>query len=142
MDAAKTMDSTRLCIQINDTVVVFFQSYTYQNYIEIESQIKNMSTILGLWSNTMFRVLRFRTVNIHCKKERHSQKSDIKLVFNQLPIYSSMLFKVFCYIKTVHGCTKSPVSLLDERVQGRFIFIFIFILHIDKPVKIVHLHQL
>lgn len=43
---------------------------------------QNMLTILGLWSNTMFRVLRFRNVNIHCKIEQLSQKSEIKLVFN------------------------------------------------------------
>ena len=45
-------------------------------------------------------------------------------------------------VKTVNGCTKSPVSLPDERGQECFVFTFIFILNIDKPVKIVHLHLL
>ena len=77
VDTAETMDSTRL----NDSVVVFFQSYTYQNYEESQTKTeKIMLTILGLWSNTMFRVLRFRNVNIRCKKEGLGQKLNIKLV--------------------------------------------------------------
>ena len=71
------MESTRL----NDSVVVFLQSYTYQNYEESQTKTeKIMLTILGLWSNTMFRVLRFRNVNICCKKEGLGQKLNIKLV--------------------------------------------------------------
>ena len=42
MNMAKTMDLTRLCIQMNN-LVFFFQSYTYQTYKEIQN--KNMSTV-------------------------------------------------------------------------------------------------
>ena len=38
MDTAKTTDSTCLCMQINNTVVVFFQSFTRQTYKEIQSK--------------------------------------------------------------------------------------------------------
>ena len=43
MNMAKTMDLTRLCIHMNNLVVFFFQSYTYQTYKEIQN--KNMSTV-------------------------------------------------------------------------------------------------
>ena len=37
MDTAKTIDLTRLCIQITNTVG-FFQSYTHQTYKEIQNK--------------------------------------------------------------------------------------------------------
>ena len=38
MDTGKTVDLTRLCIQINNTVVFFFQSYAHQTYKVIQSK--------------------------------------------------------------------------------------------------------
>ena len=72
MDTAKTIDLTRLCIQINKPVVFFFQSYTYQTYEEIRDKKHDLSKPKVL-SNTMFRISRFRTTDIPRSTERLGQ---------------------------------------------------------------------
>ena len=48
MDTAKTIDLTRLCIQITNTVV-FSQSYTHQTYKEIQNkkQVNSKTKVLN-----------------------------------------------------------------------------------------------
>ena len=73
MDTAKTIDLTRLCIQINKPVV-FFQTYTYmyQTYEEIRDKKHDLSKPKVL-NNTMFRISRFRTTDIPRNTERLGQ---------------------------------------------------------------------
>ena len=63
MDRAKTIILTSLCIQI------FFQSYTHQTYKEIQNK-KHVNSKLKVLSNTMFRISRFRTTDIHHRTDR------------------------------------------------------------------------
>ena len=71
METAKTNDLTRLCIQINKTVV-FFKSYTHQTYKEIQNK-NHVNSEPKVLSNTMFRILRFWTTDIHRRTEQLGQ---------------------------------------------------------------------
>ena len=61
----------RLCIHINNTVV-FFQSYKHQIYKEIQNK-KPVNSKPKVLNNTMFRISRFRTADIHRRTERLGQ---------------------------------------------------------------------
>ena len=62
MNTAKTIDLTRLCIQ----------SHTRQTYNEMQNK-KHVNSKPKEQSNTMFRISRFRTTDIHRRTERLGQ---------------------------------------------------------------------
>ena len=71
MNTAKTIDLTRLCIQIKQYSSCF-QSYTHQTYKEIQNK-KHVNGKAKVPSNTMFRISLFRTTDIHRNTERLAQ---------------------------------------------------------------------
>ena len=71
MDTAKAMDLTCLCLQINNTVGFFFQSYTHRTYKEIQS--RNHVHSKPKVHQVIFRVSQYRTKDIHCRTEQLSQ---------------------------------------------------------------------
>ena len=71
MITAKTIDWTRLCIQITNTVF-FFQIYTHQTYKEIQRK-KYANSKQKVLSNTMFCISRFRTTDIHRRIDQLDQ---------------------------------------------------------------------
>ena len=73
MDMAKTMDLTRLCKQINNTVV-FFQSYTEHTYKEIQRKNHaNSKPKVHQVCGVTPCFLRFRTLDIYRRTDRLGQ---------------------------------------------------------------------
>ena len=64
MDTAKIIN---LCIQINNTVV--FSNHTHIKHTEFKNK-KHVNSKPKVLSNTMFRISRFRTTDIHRRIER------------------------------------------------------------------------
>ena len=60
---------------------------------------QKIESTLGLWSNTMFCISMFRTMDNHRRTERLGQSLGIKIVFLiQLPIFNGILLKTFGYV--------------------------------------------
>ena len=90
MDTAKTIDLTRLCIQITKKEV-FPIIHTLN--LKRHPKPKNVNSKPKVLSTTMFRISRFRTTYIHIVEKTDSVNS---CTFpNQLTMFSGILLKTF-----------------------------------------------
>ena len=74
----------------------FFQLYTHQTYREVQNK-KKLNSKLKVLSNTIFRISRFRTTDIH----RRTERLGIKIVFpNQLTctMFAGIILFFFSYL--------------------------------------------
>ena len=67
MNTAKTIEFD-LYMHTNKQYNSFFQSYTHQTYKEIQNK-KHVNCKPKVQSNTMFRISKFQTTDIHPKTE-------------------------------------------------------------------------